>query len=91
MPESGSIARGLPYNVFWDVADAQESVEKMVAASNVFYPGHDRPFRVEGGEINYLEGPGNIEVRSSTDGGGSASLTFSVAAKRTVNIDIVQK
>lgn len=23
LPESGSIARGLPYNVFWDVADAQ--------------------------------------------------------------------
>ena len=91
LPESGSIARGLPYNVFWDVADAQESVEKMVAASNVFYPGHDRPFRVEDGEINYLEGPENIQVMASTDGGGSASLTFTVSAKRAVNVDIVQK
>ena len=91
MPESGSIARGLPYNVFWDVSDAQESVEKMVAASNVFYPGHDRPFRVEGDEINYLEGTGAIQVMGSTDGGGSASLTFTVSAKRTVNVDIVQK
>ncbi len=52
MPESGTVSRGLPYNVFWDVEDAQESVEKMGAASNVFYPGHDRPFRVEGDEIN---------------------------------------
>ena len=91
LPESGSIARGLPYNVFWDVSDAHESVEKMVAASNVFYPGHDRPFRVEGDEINYLEGPEHIQVLSSTDGGGSASLTFTVSAKRTVNVDIVQK
>ena len=91
LPESGSIARGLPYNVFWDVSDAHESVEKMVAASNVFYPGHDRPFRVEGDEINYLEGPEHIQVMSSTDGGGSASLTFTVSAKRTVNVDIVQK
>ena len=91
LPESGSIGRGLPYNVFWDVADAQESVEKMVAASNVFYPGHDRPFRVEDGEINYLEGPENIQVMASTDGGGSASLTFTVSDKRAVNVDIIQK
>jgi len=91
MPESGTVSRGLPYNVFWDVADAQESVEKMVAASNVFYPGHDRPFRVEGDEINYLEGPENIHVIDSTEGGGTASLTFTVAASRTVNVDIVQK
>ena len=91
MPESGTVARGLPYNVFWDVEDAQESVEKMVAASNVFYPGHDRPFRVEGDEINYLEGPENIHVMDSTEGGGTASLTFTVTAARTVNVDIVQK
>ena len=91
MPESGTVSRGLPYNVFWDVEDAQESVEKMVAASNVFYPGHDRPFRVEGDEINYLEGPENIHVMDSTEGGGTASLTFTVAASRTVNVDIVQK
>ena len=55
----------------------------MVSASNVFYPGHDRPFRVEGDEINYLEGTGAIQVMGSTDGGGSSSLTFTVSAKRT--------
>ena len=27
----------------------------------------------------------------STEGGGAASLTFTVSAKRTVNVDIVQK
>ncbi len=91
MPESGTVSRGLPYNIFWDVEDAQQSVEKMVAASNVFYPGHDRPFRVEGDEIKYLHGPANIEVLDSTEGGGTASLTFTVSASRTVNVDIVQK
>ena len=91
MPESGTVSRGIPYNIFWDVEDAQESVEKMVAASNVFYPGHDRPFRVEGDEINYLEGPENIHVMDSTEGGGTASLTFTVSATRTVNVDIGQK
>ena len=91
MPESGTVSRGVPYNIFWDVEDAHASVEKMMAACNVFYPGHDRPFRVEGDEIAYLHGPSNIEVMNSTEGGGTASLTFTVSAARTVNVDIVQK
>ena len=91
MPESGTVARGIPYNIFWDVEDAYASVEKMVASSKVFYPGHDRPFRVEGDEIVYLHGPSNIEVLNSTEGGGTTSLTFTVSAARTVNVDIVQK
>ena len=70
LPESGTVARGIPYNIFWDTEDAYASVEKMVASSNVFYPGHDRPFRVEGDEIAYLHGPANIEVMNSTEGGG---------------------
>jgi hypothetical protein len=46
---------------------------------------------VEGDEIVYLHGPSNIEVLNSTEGGGTASLTFTVSAARTVNVDIVQK
>ena len=63
----------------------------MVHSSKVFYPGHDRPFRLEGEEINYLHGPSNIEVYNSTEGSGIASLTFTVSGIRPVNIDIVQK
>ena len=91
LPESATIQRGIPYNIFWDLEDAKESVEKMVESSNVFYPGHDRPFRLDGEEINYLHGPANIEVTSSTEGGAPASLTFTVHPQRHVNIDIVQK
>ena len=91
MPDGGTVSRGLPYNIFWDVEDARESVEKMLHTSRVFYPGHDRPFRLEGEGIAYLHGPGNIEVFSSTEGGGAASLTFTVSALRRVNIDTVQK
>jgi glyoxylase-like metal-dependent hydrolase (beta-lactamase superfamily II) len=91
MPDSGTVSRGMPTAIFWDVEDAQQSVEKMVASSNVFYPGHDRPFRVEGDEINYLHGPENIHVMDSTEGGGTASLTFTVTALRPVNVDTVQK
>ena len=91
LPDSGSVKRGLPYNIFWDVEDARASVEKMVDASRVFYPGHDRPFRLDGEEVNYLEGPPNIHVTNSTEGGVVASLTFTVSAVRPVNIDTVQK
>ncbi|MDP6548831.1 MAG: MBL fold metallo-hydrolase [Dehalococcoidia bacterium] len=91
LPDSGTVKRGLPYNVFWDVEDARASVEKMVHSSKVFYPGHDRPFRLDGEEINYLHGPSNIEVYNSTEGSGIASLTFTVSGIRPVNIDIVQK
>tara|TARA_A100001037_G_scaffold305991_1_gene348503 strand:+ start:18102 stop:18626 length:525 start_codon:yes stop_codon:yes gene_type:complete len=91
LPDSGTVLRKLPYNVFWDVNDAQNSVEKMIDTSNTFYPGHDRPFSFSDGDIKYLEGPENIEVINSTDGGGSVSLTFTVHAQRPVNINIVQK
>ncbi len=91
MPDAGTVQRGMPYNIFWDVKDAKESVEKIVNSSKVFYPGHDRPFRLAGKEISYLHGPGHIEVFNSTEGGGTASLTFTVSATRKVNIDTVQK
>ncbi|MSQ06415.1 MAG: MBL fold metallo-hydrolase [Dehalococcoidia bacterium] len=91
MPDAGTVSRGMPYNIFWDVKDAKESVEKILDTSKVFYPGHDRPFRLAGEEISYLHGPEHIEVFNSTEGGGTASLTFTVNAVRKVNIDTVQK
>ena len=91
LPDSGSIARGLPTNVFYDVEDARTSVEKMVDSARIFYPGHDRPFRLDGDQISFLEGPFHIEVTNSTEGGGETSLTFKVLATRPVSINIVQK
>ena len=91
LPDSGSVARGLPTNVFYDVEDARTSVEKMVASAQIFYPGHDRPFRLDKDQISYLEGPFNIEVTNSTEGLGETPLTFRVLAARPVNINIVQK
>ena len=91
MPDSGTVSRGLPYNVFWDVNDAKESVEKMLHSSQIFYPGHDRPFRLDDENISYLHGPSGIEIFNSTEGLGTTSLTFTVSAARPVNIDTVQK
>ncbi len=91
IPDSGTIRRGLPYNVFWDVHDAADSVEKMVAAADTFYPGHDRPFIVNGGQIEYMDGPIGMEVTGYTEGGASSSMKYTILTKREPNIDIVQK
>ena len=91
LPDGGTVRRGLPYNVFWDVGDAADSVEKMVASAEVFYPGHDRPFTLDGGRIGYLEGPIGMEVTGYVDGGAPASMTYTVHPMREPNIDPVQK
>ncbi len=79
------------YNIFWDVNDATESVEKMLDASSVFYPGHDRPFKVEGEEISYIDGPNRVELSDSNEGGEAIRLAYRVHQHRAVNIDTVQK
>ena len=91
MPDGGTVRRKLPYNVFWDVNEASESVEKMIAASNVFYPGHDRPFRLEGDALTYLHGPMGLEVEANVEGGGSSSLTYTVHSHRKPTIDLMQR
>lgn len=40
--------------VFWDADQASRSIERVVAAAAALYPGHDRPFRLVNGEIEYL-------------------------------------
>ena len=91
LPDTGTIRRGVPYNVFWDMKDATESVEKMLDTSKVFYPGHDRPFRIEGETTSYLHGPSQIEVVDSNEGGQATALAYRVDAQRPVNHDPVQK
>ncbi|MBM3934179.1 MAG: N-acyl homoserine lactonase family protein [SAR202 cluster bacterium] len=91
MPDGGTLKRGIPYNVFWDVSDARDSVQKIRSSSDVFCPGHDRPFRLENNEVKYLHGPTKVEVWTSNEGGAPSSLTYTVHAVRPANIDIVQK
>ena len=91
LPDGGTVRRGIPYNVFWDVDDATDSVEKMLATSQVFYPGHDLPFRLEGEEISYLHGPTEVEITASNEGGSAPALTYKVLSHREPNIDSLVK
>ena len=92
LPDGGAVKRRMPYNIFWDMDEAADSVEKILDSSSVFYPGHDRPFRLDGEEISYLHGPSRVEFTNSNEAGaGVTSVTYTVHAKRQVNIDTVQK
>ena len=91
LPDGGAVKRGMPYNVFWDVDEAAGSVEKILDSSSVFYPGHDRPFRLEGEDISYLHGPTEVVFTNSNEGGGVTSVAYRVLSTRPVNVDTVQK
>ena len=63
MSDAGAIGRGAPAIVFWSEAEARASIQKIIAAANTIYPGHDRPFRVEAdGGIAYLADSPTLEV-----------------------------
>ena len=47
--------QGTPYLIFWDVEEAKRSSRKILDVAPVLYPGHDRPFRQSGGQIEYLK------------------------------------
>lgn len=51
--------------VFWNEQEANDSIKKMVAAADVLYPGHDRPFRLVNGEIEYTE-PFQLQIQGVT-------------------------
>ena len=41
--------------VFWNVEQANKSVERIVDTADIIYPGHDRPFRLtRSGKVEYL-------------------------------------
>lgn len=41
--------------VFHSPSQANESIARIIAASDVLYPGHDRPFRLGDGQVDYVE------------------------------------
>ena len=56
LPNGLSVRSGMPRLVFWDTNEAKTSIRKLMDAASIFYPGHDRPFKVEPERrVNYLE------------------------------------
>jgi N-acyl homoserine lactone hydrolase len=46
--------RGRPDVAFFDPQQGEASLHKALAAGTIYYPGHDRPFRLEHGQVRYL-------------------------------------
>ena len=51
---SGALTRANPL-VFWSEKDATRSITRIVEMADMIYPGHDQPFRVAKGKVEYLE------------------------------------
>lgn len=84
LAEAGAPARGKPTLIFWDEAQAEASVRRLLEASRTFYPGHDRPFRVgEGLAVTYLAGPQPITLMGDL-GSGPLSVTLGPGQPRQV-------
>ncbi|HWE89538.1 MAG TPA: MBL fold metallo-hydrolase [Pseudonocardiaceae bacterium] len=41
-------------NIYWDVPAAQRTIARLADAADVVYPGHDRPFRLSGPDVEFL-------------------------------------
>ena len=79
LPGAPSVFTGLPALIFWDEAEAATSVKKLLQTSRVFYPGHDRPFRVvEDSRIEYIGGEESIRI-FGTLGYGQGDLSVTLA------------
>ncbi len=62
LPSARSYYRELPDYVFYSEEEARKSILKIKGLNpDIIYPGHDRPFTVEGGQVNYFSG-GAIKV-----------------------------
>ena len=62
--------------VFWNEADARKSIDRILETAEVIYPGHDRPFRLVRGEIEYIA-PLDITIAGLTPQTESASIQTS--------------
>jgi len=56
LPNAAAVATGTPYLIFWDDAEAKESLQRILHQAELIYPGHDRPFRQTPAGTRYLEG-----------------------------------
>ncbi len=78
-PDAGTVRRGRPYLIFWSEREAEESVRKIRRHSNVIYPGHNPPFRIEGdGSVRPLGDIPSLNVRVGYEPAGinaAASVT----------------
>lgn len=61
LPNTRSLWTKKPSLVMYDESLATRSIERLMQAGQIFYPGHDRPFRIAGGMPEYI-GPASMRI-----------------------------
>jgi glyoxylase-like metal-dependent hydrolase (beta-lactamase superfamily II) len=86
--DAGAVGRGTPALIFWSEEEARASVKKVLAASSIIYPGHDRPFMIDtDGEVEYLVDAPTIKFYGLLDFDGSTfSIDVALAPNRGTTI-----
>ena len=75
LPWANSVITGMPSVIFWNEAEAGESVKKLLDASRAFYPGHDRPFNLgTRNAVQYIGGADSLRMLLSHDGVGDITI-----------------
>jgi glyoxylase-like metal-dependent hydrolase (beta-lactamase superfamily II) len=88
LPNAATALNGCPYLIFWDEEDARTSARKILDAAEVLYPGHDRPFRIAGGQASYISAPSRITVTAGLDAMGlPVSVTLAPGAPRALQVE----
>lgn len=62
LPTAQTALDECPTLIFWDEDDARSSARKILNAADVLYPGHDRPFRVAGDRVAYVQPPSKLQL-----------------------------
>lgn len=78
MHSGWSALTGQPRLIFWDLEQGRQSIRKVLDRAEIYYPGHDRPFRLENGHVRYLQ-PTSITITGWPDlglGEGSPGIGF---------------
>ncbi|MHB8575676.1 MAG: MBL fold metallo-hydrolase [Dehalococcoidia bacterium] len=84
LPNARCALAGTPYLIFHDETLARESAAKIKASCRALYPGHDRPFRLDGDIVTYLT-PTSIRITTQLEPGQSdVGVTLSAEAPRPI-------
>jgi glyoxylase-like metal-dependent hydrolase (beta-lactamase superfamily II) len=88
LPTARTALDECPYLVFWDVDDARRSARKILDSGEVLYPGHDRPFRIAGGQVAYIDPPRSLQITAGLDETGPPiSVQLAAGEARPVQIE----
>jgi glyoxylase-like metal-dependent hydrolase (beta-lactamase superfamily II) len=83
VPNAVSAVRRVPYLIFGTESDARASAEKILNGCRLLYPGHDRPFEVDGQATRYVEGFEHAMTVRGTAGPNEMDMSVTLAAPVT--------